>query len=93
MNKLITVVIIPARYASTRLPGKLILPEVEGRYGKYIIEHVYQNVKLSRRLERVIVATDNQLIYDIVKAFGGEVEMTSPRMNPVQTGLPRWRHG
>jgi len=78
MNKLNAVVIIPARYASTRLPGKLILPEVKAATGKYIIEHVYQNVKLSRRLERVIVATDNQLIYDIVKGFGGEVEMTSP---------------
>ena len=78
MNKLSTVVIIPARYASTRLPGKLILPEVKAVTGKYIIEHVYQNVKLSRRLERVIVATDSQLIYDIVKGFGGEVEMTSP---------------
>lgn len=78
MNKLSAIVIIPARYASTRLPGKLILPEVKAVTGKYIIEHVYQNVKLSRRLERVIVATDNQLIYDIVKGFGGEVEMTSP---------------
>ena len=71
MNKLNAVVIIPARYASTRLPGKLILPEVKAVTGKYIIEHVYQNVKRSRRIERVIVATDSQLIYDIVKAFGG----------------------
>lgn len=78
MNKLKVVVIIPARYASTRLPGKLILPEVKAVTGKYIIEHVYQNVKRSRRLERVIVATDNQQIYDVVKGFGGEVEMTSP---------------
>ena len=41
------------------------------------MEHVYQNVKQAKRINKVIVATDNQLIYDIVKGFGGEVEMTS----------------
>jgi len=71
------VVVIPARYASTRLHGKLILPEVRAVTGRYIIEHVYQNVKQAKRINKVIVATDNQLIYDIVKGFGGEVEMTS----------------
>ncbi len=71
------VVIIPARYASTRLPCKLILPEVKSVTGRYIIEHVYQNVKQARRIDRVIVATDNQRIYDIVRGFGGDVEMTS----------------
>lgn len=71
------VVVIPARYASTRLPGKLILPEVKTQTGKYIIEHVYHNVKKAKRIYKVIVATDNYLIYDIVKGFGGEVEMTS----------------
>lgn len=71
------VVIIPARYASTRLPCKLILPEVKSVTGRYIIEHVYQNVKQAKRIHKVIVATDNQLIYDIVRGFGGDVEMTS----------------
>src|SRR3990172_2959919 len=71
------VVVIPARYASTRLPGKLILTEVKAVTGRYIIEHVYQNVKQAKHIHKVIVATDNQLIYDIVKGFGGEVEMTS----------------
>jgi len=71
------VVVIPARYASTRLHGKLILPEVKAVTGKYIIEHVYQNVMEAKRIRKVIVATDNQFIYDIVKGFGGEVEMTS----------------
>lgn len=71
------VAVIPARYASTRLPSKLILQEVKSVTGRYIIEHVYQNVKQARRIHKVIVATDNQLIYDIVKGFGGEVEMTS----------------
>lgn len=72
-----SVVIIPARYASTRLPGKLILPEAKFVTGKYIIEHVYQNVQHSKRIDRVIVATDSRRIYDIVRAFGGNAEMTS----------------
>src|SRR3990170_1597224 len=71
------VVVIPARYASTRLHGKLILPEVKAVTGRYIIEHVYQNVRQAKRIHKVIVATDNQFIYDIVKGFGGEAEMTS----------------
>lgn len=71
------VVVIPARYAATRLPMKLVLPEVKVVTGKYIIEHVYQNVKPSKRINRVIVATDSRRIFDIVKGFGGEVEMTS----------------
>ena len=77
MNSAKAVVVIPARYASTRLHGKLILPEVKAATGKYIIEHVYQNVIQAKRIHKVIVATDNQLIYDIVKGFGGEAEMTS----------------
>src|SRR3990172_8988595 len=77
MNCMNAVVVIPARYASTRLPGKLILPEVKVVTGRYIIEHVYQNVRQAKRIHKVIVATDNQLIYDIVKGFGGEAEMNS----------------
>lgn len=77
MYRMKAVVVIPARYASTRLPCKLILPEVKSVTGRYIIEHVYQNVKQARQIHQVIVATDNQLIYDIVRGFGGDVEMTS----------------
>lgn len=77
MNNVKIVAIIPARYSSTRLPGKLILPEVKAVTGKYIIEHVYRNVMQAKRLHKAIVATDSTLIYDIVKNFGGEVEMTS----------------
>ncbi|MDE1888681.1 MAG: 3-deoxy-manno-octulosonate cytidylyltransferase [Planctomycetota bacterium] len=71
------IAIIPARYASSRLPGKLILPEVKAATGKYILEHVYQNAIQAKRISRVIVATDSKLIYDVVRGFGGEVEMTS----------------
>lgn len=71
------VVIIPARYASTRLPAKMVHPEIKTVTGKYLIEHVYQNISGAKRIKRVIVATDSRLIYDMVKNFGGEVEMTS----------------
>ncbi|MDR4506794.1 MAG: 3-deoxy-manno-octulosonate cytidylyltransferase [Candidatus Brocadiaceae bacterium] len=72
-----SVVLIPARYASKRLHAKLVLPEVKSVTGRYMIEHVYQNVKEAKKIDRVIVATDSKDIYDVVKGFGGEVEMTS----------------
>ncbi|PRX35720.1 3-deoxy-manno-octulosonate cytidylyltransferase (CMP-KDO synthetase) [Orenia metallireducens] len=65
--------IIPARYASTRLPGK----PLKDICGKPMIQRVYEQVKLSSTLDRVIVATDDKRIYDAVKAFDGEVAMTS----------------
>ena len=63
--------IIPARYASSRFPGKPLA--VIG--GKPMIQRVYEQA--SRVLDTVIVATDDQRIYDCVKAFGGVVYMTS----------------
>ncbi|MGL5636222.1 MAG: 3-deoxy-manno-octulosonate cytidylyltransferase [Bacteroidales bacterium] len=63
--------IIPARYASTRFPGK---PLVEIG-GKSMIRRVYEQVK--DLLDEVVVATDDQRIYDAVIAFGGKVVMTS----------------
>jgi 3-deoxy-manno-octulosonate cytidylyltransferase (CMP-KDO synthetase) len=72
------VVIIPARYDSTRLPGKLVHPEAKRDTGKHIIEHVYERVKKTPLIENVIVATDDKRIFDVVKGFGGNVEMTSP---------------
>ena len=70
------VVIIPARYGSTRLPGKLILPEVKRVTGKYIIEHVYEGSATASTVTS-IVATDDTRIFDVVEGFGGNVEMTS----------------
>ncbi|MBO5817621.1 MAG: 3-deoxy-manno-octulosonate cytidylyltransferase [Paludibacteraceae bacterium] len=63
--------IIPARYASTRFPGK----PLADLCGKPVIQRVYEQASLV--LERVIVATDDQRIYDCVKSFGGNVVMTS----------------
>eukprot|EP00353_Schmidingerella_taraikaensis_P010384 CAMPEP_0185587180 /NCGR_PEP_ID=MMETSP0434-20130131/47866_1 /TAXON_ID=626734 ORGANISM="Favella taraikaensis, Strain Fe Narragansett Bay" /NCGR_SAMPLE_ID=MMETSP0434 /ASSEMBLY_ACC=CAM_ASM_000379 /LENGTH=136 /DNA_ID=CAMNT_0028208875 /DNA_START=74 /DNA_END=481 /DNA_ORIENTATION=- len=65
--------IIPARYASTRFPGK---PLVDLK-GKPMIQRVYEGATQCASLDTVVVATDDQRIYDAVKAFGGNVEMTS----------------
>jgi len=64
--------VIPARYAATRLPGK---PLVDLR-GKTLIQRVYENAKKSHKIGRLIVATDDQRIYNHVKSFGGECQMT-----------------
>jgi len=65
--------IIPARYASTRFPGKPLA--LIG--GKPMIEHVWRGVSDTQAVDRVIVATDDQRIADAVGAFGGEAMMTS----------------
>ncbi len=72
--------IIPARYASTRFPGK---PLVDLK-GKSMIQRVYEGAAQCNSLDQVIVATDDQRIFDAVKAFGGNVEMTS-EMHPSGT--------
>jgi len=64
--------IIPARYESSRFPGK---PLIDLK-GKTMIQRVYEGAKKSTKLTQVIVATDDQRIYDHVKSFGGEVMMT-----------------
>ncbi len=72
-----TVAIIPARYASTRLPGKLIKSEAREHTGKYLIEHVYRKVMEARNVHEVIIATDDERIAEVVQGFGGCVKMTS----------------
>ncbi|MBF0135383.1 MAG: 3-deoxy-manno-octulosonate cytidylyltransferase [Magnetococcales bacterium] len=67
------VAIIPARYASTRLPGKPLADIA----GKPMIQHVYERAAQAR-LDRVLVATDDERIQQAVLAFGGDVIMTSP---------------
>lgn len=64
--------VIPARYASTRLPGKPLLRET----GKYLIQHVYEQVSRAKSLETVIVATDDERIAEGVRSFGGRAAMT-----------------
>jgi len=67
------VAIIPARYASTRLPGKPLLAET----GKPLIQHVVEMVRKARGVERIVVATDDERIARAVRQFGAEAVMTS----------------
>ncbi|HEV3217982.1 MAG TPA: 3-deoxy-manno-octulosonate cytidylyltransferase [Vicinamibacterales bacterium] len=69
-----TVAVIPARYASTRLPGKA-LADIAGRP---MIEHVYRRAADCRNVDAVIVATDDERIAAVVRQFGGDVRLTSP---------------
>ncbi|WP_250658266.1 3-deoxy-manno-octulosonate cytidylyltransferase [Alkalimarinus coralli] len=66
-------VVIPARYASSRLPGKPLLDIA----GKPMIQHVYEQACLSEAQE-VIVATDDERIRSVCEGFGAKVVMTSP---------------
>jgi 3-deoxy-manno-octulosonate cytidylyltransferase (CMP-KDO synthetase) len=68
-----TALIIPARYQSSRLPGKPLLRET----GKYLIQHVYERAQQARNIDRVIVATDDYRIIAAVESFGGRAVMTS----------------
>ena len=65
--------VIPARYASTRFPGKPLADML----GKSMLERVYRQVMKSTLLSRVLVATDHPAIFNHVKSFGGKVFMTS----------------
>jgi 3-deoxy-manno-octulosonate cytidylyltransferase (CMP-KDO synthetase) len=67
-------VVIPARFAAKRLPGKPLLD----RTGKPLIQHVWESVTSAACRPRVIVATDDPRIVDAVAAFGGEALATSP---------------
>ena len=66
--------IIPARYGSTRLPGK-VLADIGG---KPMIQHVYERARRSFSLDRLTVATDDDRVYQTVLDFGGEAVKTSP---------------
>src|SRR5882757_4290461 len=65
-------IIIPARYASSRLPGKPLLRET----GKYLIQHVFEQAQKAKCASDVIVATDDACIFTAVREFGGRPVMT-----------------
>lgn len=69
--------LIPARFASTRFPGKPLANET----GKPLIQHVVERVQQCNTIDRVVVATDDQRIHDAVLAFGGESVMTGEHPN------------
>ena len=78
-------IIIPARYASTRLPGKPLLKST----GKYLVQHVYEQACGARHASDVIVATDDPRIVAAVESFGGTRRDDPPR--PRQRHRPRRR--
>jgi 3-deoxy-manno-octulosonate cytidylyltransferase (CMP-KDO synthetase) len=85
------VIVIPARYGSTRLPGKPLLKAT----GKYLIQHVYEQACQAKRAREVIVATDDPRVQAAVQSFGGRVAMTrrdhrsgTDRVAEVARGIP-----
>lgn len=73
MSNMKTLGIIPARYASTRFPGKPLVDIA----GKSMIQRVYEQAKKCGQLSEVIVATDDDRIFEHVRGFGGKAVMTS----------------
>lgn len=67
------VVVIPARYASSRFPGKPLVPIA----GRPMIQHVYERAQQAQGVDEVLVATDDSRIAEVVQAFDGRVVMTS----------------
>jgi 3-deoxy-manno-octulosonate cytidylyltransferase (CMP-KDO synthetase) len=68
------VAVIPARYESSRLPGK-VLADIAGRP---MVEHVYRRAAEARGVDAVVVATDDERIAGAVESFGGVVRLTQP---------------
>ena len=68
------VAVIPARYGSTRFPGKPLAKAT----GKYLIQHVYEQVCSCRAIDRVIIATDDKRISRAAREFSADCVMTSP---------------
>ena len=66
------IAIIPARYASTRLPGKPLVSLA----GKAMIQRVWERTRRAAKISRVLIATDDQRIVDAAAAFGAEAVMT-----------------
>jgi 3-deoxy-manno-octulosonate cytidylyltransferase (CMP-KDO synthetase) len=85
------VAVIPARYASTRLPGKPLLALT----GRPLIQHVVEAARAASCLDRIVVATDDDRIAAAVRGFGGEAVLTradhpsgTDRIAEVVAGLP-----
>jgi 3-deoxy-manno-octulosonate cytidylyltransferase (CMP-KDO synthetase) len=68
------IVCIPARYASTRFPGKVLAKDT----GKFLIQHTYEQACKAKLPQKVIIAADDKRIAEAAKSFGAECIMTSP---------------
>jgi len=64
--------VIPARFASSRFPGKALASLA----GKPVLQHVFERASQARYLHKIIIATDDQRIFDAARAFGAQVRMT-----------------
>ena len=71
------VVCIPARYASTRFPAKVLARDT----GKYLIQHTWEQARRARLPERVVIAADDEKIVEAASEFGAECVLTSPEHN------------
>ena len=77
MDKLPTVIaVIPARFASTRFPGKM-LADIKG---KPLVQRVWEGVSAAKLVSRVIIATDHEKIFSAAKEFGADAVMTDPAL-------------
>ena len=65
--------ILPARYGSTRFPGKSLTPIA----GKPMIQHVWERTRFAKQVDAVVIATDDERIRNACESFGAEVEMTA----------------
>ena len=74
--------IIPARFASTRLPGKPLV----NIGGKPMLQHTYESAKRSKLLSDVVIAVDDERVYEVAKRFGAQVQMTPKEL---ETGSDR----
>jgi 3-deoxy-manno-octulosonate cytidylyltransferase (CMP-KDO synthetase) len=72
-----TVVCIPARYASTRFPGKVLAKDT----GKYLIQHTWEQARRAEMPERVVIAADDERIVRAAREFGAECVLTSTEHN------------
>jgi 3-deoxy-manno-octulosonate cytidylyltransferase (CMP-KDO synthetase) len=67
------VVVIPARYSSTRFPGKVLAKDT----GKFLIQHTWEQASAAKLPSKVIIAADDQMIAVAAQSFGAECVMTS----------------
>ena len=65
--------VIPARFGSTRFPGKVLAPLAS----KSVLQHVFERAEQARYLTQTIIATDDERVFDAARAFGASVRMTS----------------
>ncbi len=66
--------VIPARFGSSRFPGKVLAPLAS----KSVLQHVFERAEQARYLTQTIIATDDERVFDAARAFGATVRMTSP---------------